>query len=81
MSHSKDNSIEFSLGDEADLKNLLQNINSSYSIEPSCSFEYYNEINEEMLFNDKEKAGKQNKTEKRVPVEVKYLPLIQAIDW
>jgi hypothetical protein len=71
MTLSNENSLNFSLGDEGDLKNLLQNINSSYSIEPSCSFEYYNEINEEMLFNEKEKPHKQNKTEKRVPIEVK----------
>ena len=44
MANNTNDSISFSLGDERDLKNLLRDINSSYSVDESCSFEYFNEI-------------------------------------
>lgn len=69
---SLDDSIDFSLGDESDLKELLEDINSSLSLEPSCSFEYINEFNEDIFNYEREKPTKFNKIDKRIPSDVKY---------
>jgi hypothetical protein len=68
MDNTKD-SIDFSLGDDNDLKHLLEDINSSFSIEISCSFDYSREINEAEVEN----LCVENKPKKRkgLPEDVK----------
>jgi hypothetical protein len=68
MDNTKD-SIDFSLGDDNDLKHLLEDINSSFSIEVSCSFDYSREIDEAEVEN----LFVENKPKKRkgLPEDVK----------
>lgn len=60
MNESTKGSISFNLGEEDDLNGLLENINSSYSANVSCSFENY----EEMILDDAIKG--ENYTEKQL---------------
>jgi hypothetical protein len=68
MDNTKD-SIDFSLGDDNDLKHLLEDINSSFSIEVSCSFDYSREIDAAEVDN----IFVENKPKKRkgLPEDVK----------
>jgi hypothetical protein len=72
MQDTTKDSVDFSLGDDNDLKHLLEDINSSFSIEASCSFDYSREIDEVDLDNvDVERKCKTKR--KGLPEDVKYL--------
>jgi hypothetical protein len=49
MNNETKESIEFSIGNGEDLKDLLDNISSSHSVEVDCSFEYSSEIDFQLL--------------------------------
>lgn len=66
-------SFSFSFGDEEDLKVLLEDINSSYSAEVSCSFENLEEMDFELLnIKDLKNTVDLNKR-KGIPEEIKYV--------
>jgi subtilisin-like proprotein convertase family protein len=52
MIETSRDSFSFSIEDENDIKNLLEEINSSYSAEITCSFENSNEIEIELFSPD-----------------------------
>jgi hypothetical protein len=69
LEETQERSFEFSLGDDADLKHLLRDINSSFSIEASCSFDFSREITDDLTIDEKD-LEKNNKR-KRLSDDVK----------
>ena len=62
-------SIDFSLGDERCIRQLNEEINSSYSANMSCSFEYSMDIKTDLL--PSEELIKKREKKKRIPEEIK----------
>ena len=73
MSDEADQSIDFSLGDDKHIKNLFRDINSSYSLEASFSFEVSDDLADEDLSFKEEEGNPAKKKGRNIPEDLKRM--------
>jgi hypothetical protein len=69
MNNMTKESVDFTIGDEEDLRELLDNISSSHSAEASFEFEYNNDIMAKLY--GAEEIKKSRAKRKMIPEEIK----------
>jgi hypothetical protein len=73
MSDEANISIDFSIGDDKHIKNLFRDINSSYSLGGSFSFEVSNDLEDEELSFKEEEGNPDKKKGRDLPEDLKRM--------